>query len=150
MISALPATQADVDFCAEIEKASFSEPWSVYSFSKAVDDTDTLFYVAKNENSVLGYFVAGNICNEINLYTIAVRDDCRGYGIGHALLKTLKQQAVLSDALAVFLEVRESNQAAIALYKNNGFIEIGKRKAFYKKPTEDALLFALYLKEEII
>ena len=150
MISVMSATQADVDFCAEIENASFSEPWSVYSFSKAVDDADTLFYVAKNENGVLGYFVAGNICNEINLYTIAVRDDCRGCGIGHALLKTLKQQAVLSDALAVFLEVRESNQAAIALYKNNGFIEIGKRKAFYKKPTEDALLFALYLKEEII
>lgn len=148
MFSVLPAVQEDVTACVFLEEKYFSEPWSHLSFLNAVSDKDTLFYVAKYNSVVIGYFVAGRICDEINLYTIAVDENYRQQGFGNSLIEELIKCAVALHACAIYLEVRTSNTPAIRLYERYGFQQIGMRKDFYRKPTEDALLFALYLPKE--
>ncbi|MBE6811980.1 MAG: ribosomal-protein-alanine N-acetyltransferase [Ruminococcaceae bacterium] len=143
------ATQVDVFPCAQIEAENFSEPWSANALTDALTDTNSLFYVICVQNNAVGYYIAGNICDEINLYTIAVADEYKGKGCGKALLQHLIALSKLMSALFIGLEVRVSNERAIALYEQNGFIRNGKRPDFYKKPTEDAYLYTLYLNEEM-
>ncbi len=143
------ATQEDVAICVQIETQNFSEPWSEKSLTDAVNADNTLFYVICIDNKAIGYYVAGDICDEINLYTIAVADEYKGKGCGKALLQHLIALSKSMSALFIGLEVRVSNERAIALYEQNGFIRNGKRPDFYKKPTEDAYLYTLYLNEEM-
>ena len=82
-------------------------------------------------------FVAGD---EGDLANIAVLPSCRGLGIGGALLDEILEISRNDGAFRTFLEVRESNEAAIGLYSSRGFFEIGKRRRYYKNPTEDAVL----------
>ncbi len=142
------ASSADALVCAQIEADNFSEPWSEKSFLDAMSDKSTLFYVVCADNRVVGYYVARNICDEINLYTIAVDDNYKGYGFGKALLLHLIEQSQSQNALFIGLEVRASNAKAIALYERNGFVRTGNRCDFYKKPTEDAYLYTLLFNEE--
>lgn len=142
------AVPTDVAVCAQIEAENFSEPWSEKSFMDALTDSNTLFHVVCTDDKTFGYYVAGNICDEINLYTIAVADAYKGYGYGKALLQHLIDASKAMNALFIGLEVRVSNEKAISLYEQHGFICNGKRPGFYKKPTEDAYLYTLYLNEE--
>lgn len=142
------ATQEDVAICAQIEAQNFSEPWSDKSLTDAVNADNTLFYVICIDNKAIGYYVAGDICDEINLYTIAVADEFKGCGYGRTLLQHLIALSKSVNALFIGLEVRISNKKAISLYEKNGFVRNGKRTDFYKKPTEDAYLYTLYLNED--
>ena len=143
-----PAKIEDVPFCAALEMQCFSEPWSENSLRNAVMDSDTYFFVVVSENKLVGYFVAGNICDEINLYTIAVSPDVRGQGFGDALIAKLKDIAAQYNAIFIGLEVRPSNTNAVKLYERHGFLQTGRRPSFYRKPTEDALLYTLDFREE--
>ena len=138
----------DIAKCAKIENHTFSEPWSEKSFFDALHDSNYLFYVLCEDMQPIGYFVAENICDEINLYTIAIEDKHKGNGYGQALMQHLIEIAKSVKALLICLEVRISNMTAISLYKKNGFIQTGVRHNFYKKPSEDAYLFTLNLNNE--
>ncbi len=150
MISVRNARDNDLTFCCELESACFSEPWSKNAFFQSISAEDTYFRIADNNGTPAGYYVAGNICDEVNLYTIAVTPDCRKQGIGKALLCDLIDSAKNDNAVFVSLEVRESNENAKKLYESLQFECIGKRTSFYRKPTEDALLYMLKFKEEDI
>lgn len=150
MITVRNATDNDLIFCSELEIACFSEPWSKNAFFQSIAAEDTYFRVAENNGIPVGYYVAGNICDEVNLYTIAVTPDCRKQGIGKALLYDLINTAKNDNAVFVSLEVRESNENAKKLYESLQFECVGKRTSFYRKPTEDALLYMLKFKEEDI
>lgn len=144
------AQQQDIAVCAQIEKNSFSEPWSEKSLANALLNENTLFNVLCINDEVAGYYIADNICDEINLYTIAVADSFKGNGYGDALITHLISTAKRMQALFIGLEVRVSNSVAISLYEKNGFIRSGTRKAFYKKPTEDAYLYTLFFNNEVL
>lgn len=144
------AEEKDVVFCTKLEEQCFSEPWSCNAFRQSTDAQDTIFRIAEKDGRALGYYVAGNICNEINLYTIAVDPAFRQQGTGSALLEDLIRTAKREEAYFVGLEVRQSNQQAQKLYEKYGFVCNGKRPSFYRKPTEDALLYTLTIKEEIL
>ena len=138
----------DIAVCAQIEANSFSEPWSERSLTEAIQNENALFYVLSMNDNIVGYYVAENICDEINLYTIAVTDSSKGKGYGKALLSHLINKAKTMKAVFIGLEVRVSNLIAISLYEKNGFLKSGTRKAFYKKPVEDAHLYTLLLNYE--
>lgn len=142
------AQEQDIAVCALIEQKSFSEPWSEKSLTDALYDADMLFYVLCIDDEAIGYYVAGNICGEINLYTIAVATDKKGRGYGQVLLAHLINIAKANSAYFIGLEVRVSNVVAISLYEKNGFIRSGKRPDFYKKPNEDAYLYTLFFNNE--
>jgi len=99
-------------------------------FAVALDATDRL----------LGYAVTWFVLDEAELANIAVSPDVRGRGVGAVLLGGAIATAEARGSESMFLEVRASNVSAIALYTSHGFVEINRRKSYYKKPVEDALI----------
>jgi [ribosomal protein S18]-alanine N-acetyltransferase len=88
-----------------------------------------------------GLLVAAHVAAEWELENIAVSPSARRRGIGRQLLNALQAQAAQVKSAAIFLEVRESNTAARALYEKAGFMQTGRRKAYYSDTQEDAILY---------
>lgn len=130
----------DLGQIAQIEKASFSMPWSEKSFEEALDNPNAFYVVAEEEGRVAGYCGAYLILDEADVNQVAVDSSRRNQGIGKKLMEALLERLEQAGASAVTLEVRKSNQTAIALYESLGFATEGIRKNFYEKPVEDALI----------
>lgn len=86
-----------------------------------------------------------HVLDEGQITNIAVKPEYRRFGIASALLEHLKKSAKELGIILMELEVREGNQAAIGLYKKQGFETVGRRRRYYKNPTEDAILMNLEL-----
>lgn len=136
------ATVADVGAIADLEKMAFSDPWSVAEFSKVVTSHWTIFLVAveSGRSEIAGYVVISTVIDESEVLNLAVAPSYRGTGLGGMLLDAGLANALEAGAGSVFLEVRESNVAARALYASRGFGEISRRKRYYGNPVEDALV----------
>ena len=96
--------------------------------------------------SLLGFLIARFLTPDCELENIAVSPVVRRRGIGRQLLEALKLAASETNCESVFLEVRESNQAARAFYESVGFKRDGSRKSYYSNPMEDAILYRLALR----
>ncbi len=131
------ASTADLDAIARIEAASFADPWPRRAFQAHLGDP---FFVAESAHGVAGYLVARLMGDEAEILNVAVRPDARGAGIGRTLLEGALVALKGLKAMAVFLEVRVSNVAARRLYETVGFTEVGRRRAYYAAPVEDALI----------
>ena len=125
-----------------IENQSFTKPWKQISFLRELQLPFSLFYVAESKKEIIGYTIAWNVKSEIQLNKIAVKPEFRLNGIGTALLQFLIAK-VPPAAQELHIEVREHNHSALAFYRKNGFVEIGRRKNYYLR--EDAIL----MKKEI-
>lgn len=101
---------------------------------------------AAPDQGLLGFLVARLLPPECELENIAVAPSIRRRGIGSQLLEALRRAAKDTNCESVFLEVRESNQAARAFYESVGFKREGRRKSYYSKPSEDAILYRLALR----
>ncbi len=131
------AVQSDLAAMCEIEKECIADPWSLAAFESSFASEGAVFLAAEAENGeVCGFITANAVLDEINIYNVAVREGFRRLGIASALLSELEKLKPYS----INLEVRESNASAIALYEKCGFEQVGKRKNFYSKPTENAVL----------
>lgn len=95
---------------------------------------------------LLGFLIARSLAPECELENIVVSPAARRTGIGSQLLDALKRAASETNCASVFLEVRESNQAARAFYEGVGFKQDGRRKSYYSSPSEDAILYRLALR----
>ena len=84
--------------------------------------------------------IVAAVLDEAEVLNLAVSPSCRGLGVGGMLLDAALSEAAAAGATSVFLEVRESNVAARALYASRGFTEISRRSRYYRKPVEDALV----------
>ncbi len=144
-----PARADDVPHVAAIERASFSDPWSRRSFAELLDRPEVYFVVAAAQpappaatppGGVLGYAVAWFVVGEGEVANIAVHQGCRGQGVGASLLDDVLREAEARTVDTVFLEVRESNVPARALYASRDFHPVGRRRNYYRSPVEDALL----------
>ena len=142
-----PAEADDLDAIVAIERASFSDPWPRGAFLSLIRRDDVHVVVAVPEATpapgapaVLGYAIAWFIVGEGEVGNVAVHPDARGRGIGARLLDAALAEAGRREAEVVFLEVRESNDAARRLYASRGFVEVGRRKRYYRRPVEDALV----------
>ena len=130
----------DTASVAELEADSFSEPWQQQDFANAVADDKYIYLVALDKDVVVGYAGCFVVADSSDITNIAINKEYRRLGIGAKLLEILKEQAMLKGAKEIFLEVRESNEAAIKLYYKSGFDKVGMRKNFYSKPTENAII----------
>jgi len=122
-----------------IEQASFTDPWSVRDFRECVA-SDVLFFVAAARSGVDGYVVAQDAADEGEILNLAVAPARQRGGIGRALVGQVLTTLAQRGARRVFLEVRESNAAARALYAALGFEEVGRRTRYYRRPVEDAIV----------
>lgn len=136
-----PATVHDLASVAAIERVAFSDPWSLRSFREALDSRSVYFACARSDaGGVLGYVVAWFVADQGEIANIAVAPDQRGHGVGRALLDAALGEAAGRGISAVFLEVRDSNQRARELYASRGFEEVGRRRRYYRRPVEDAIV----------
>ena len=107
----------------------------------AAPDGTTRTALVIEEEQVVGFIVARAIGEEWEIENVAVAGQARRRGLGTRLLGELLDLARTRGARSVFLEVRESNVAARALYEKWAFVESGRRKAYYQGPEEDALIY---------
>ena len=144
-----PARMDDVDQIAGIEAVSFPCPWSKKLIGQEIlHGGPTRFIVAEPASSsgILGYISYSVVAEEIHVMNLATRPNFRRQGIARTLLVGCIETGRNEGAGVVHLEVRESNTAAIQLYNQLRFRQVGRRTRYYVKPVEDALLFSLELK----
>ena len=122
---------------AELEKECFSKPWSEKAILDAREN-NTIFLVAQQEEKIIGYAGLQIILDEGYITNVAVTKEHRCKGVAKALMEKLIEMAEEKNLAFVTLEVRESNLAAINLYKKFGFEKEGERKNFYENPKENA------------
>ncbi len=131
---------------AAIEKECFSQPWSEESLITELGNDFARFFVAKINGDIVGYIGAHNILGEVYITNVAVLSKYRNKGIATGLINHLLKRVKEENADFVTLEVRKSNNKAIALYEKTGFSLVGKRIGFYENPKEDAFLMTYYIK----
>lgn len=140
-----PARNADAMPLAEIERRCFSDPWSMAGIEETIQHGTTLGFVAELSGRVTGYLMIRTSGEEGEILNLAVLPEHRRRGIARELLArgiaALRSQGVTE----AYLEVRESNQAAISLYGANGFTPVGMRPHYYRSPPEDALVLRVQI-----
>lgn len=132
--------EAHVSQVAALEKLCFSDPWSENSVASELDNPLSLWLIAEEEGTVLGYVGSQTVLDETDMMNIAVHPDCRRRGIAAALITELVSCLKEGGSRILRLEVRQSNAPAIALYESLGFLQLGLRKNYYRNPKEDALI----------
>jgi ribosomal-protein-alanine N-acetyltransferase len=137
-----PATNADLNEIVQIERESFADPWTEEAFRRLIAGHSAIFQVVgyPPEQAVAGYVIAFAIGEDAELLNIAVRRESRGKGLAGQMLDAVLIQLAGRGVRNAFLEVRESNAAARSLYESRGFTEIGRRRNYYRRPVEDALV----------
>ena len=136
----IPMTQSHVAQVAALEQVCFSDPWSEASVAGELANELSLWLVAVEGETVLGYVGSQTVLDSTDILNVAVSPDHQGCGIGRALLTELEQRLRQQGVTEVLLEVRPSNAPAIALYTSLGFIQVGRRPNYYLNPREDALI----------
>ena len=132
--------EADIPQLAELEKLCFSDPWSVSAFTYELKNPLSLWLVAAQQDKVLGYVGSQTVMDESDMMNIAVAAEYRRQGIGGQLVKELIGQLAERGSKSLSLEVRVSNESAIALYNKLGFQQVGRRPGYYRNPKEDAYI----------
>lgn len=140
-----PLAESDLDRVMEIERACFSTPWKDTTFRGLMRRADTDLVGAEQDRRLVGYAVCWTVVDQSELGNVAVAEEARGAGIGRALVEAVVERVRDRGSRECFLEVRESNQVAQALYRDMGFEVVGRRKAYYALPLEDALVMRLYV-----
>lgn len=136
-----PATVSDVAIMAEIEHAAFSDPWPASAFRDLLAASHARVCVAVDAHDrAVGYCVLLQAADEAEIANIAVAATHRDRGIAGRLLDVAIAETTITGVTSVYLEVRLSNTAARALYRSRGFEQVGRRAAYYRFPTEDALV----------
>ena len=135
-----PMLSCHVPAVAALEQASFSTPWSEKSIGEELNNEWAIWYVALEEGTLLGYIGVQFGLDGGDIMTIATAPEARNRGLGQKLVETILDIFREKDLGYLTLEVRPSNAPALRLYEKLGFQEVGRRKKYYREPTEDALL----------
>jgi ribosomal-protein-alanine N-acetyltransferase len=124
---------------ASIERAAFSDPWSERDLNDCVE-SGVPFLVAHQGDVVIGYVVAQHAVDEAEILNLGVAPARQHKGIGRALVQAMLARLRQAEVTTVFLEVRESNGVARRLYGDLGFADVGRRRDYYRRPVEDAVV----------
>ena len=141
--------EGDLDTIISMEEAVYPFPWTRGIFYDCLN-IGYLCRVLETKGKIIGYAVMSVAVGEAHLLTIVVDKNVQGKGYGKKILNEMIQYAVYDNAGTMYLEVRTSNKAAIQLYHERGFNELGIRSNYYpaENGREDALILALDLSFE--
>jgi ribosomal-protein-alanine N-acetyltransferase len=136
----VPADARHIDALMGVMRASFDpafgEAWSTLQLGGTLALDSSFARQALDIAGVAqGFTLSRSAGPEVEILLIAVHPDVRGRGVGRALMSTVCVDAQLRGASEIFLEVRENNQAALALYRQSGFREVGRRPNYYAGAT---------------
>ena len=132
----------DVTAVYEIERDCFGDPWTADAICMASKEKGRSVFVAVDDGYVIGYGLIQQVLDECEILRIAVSSDHRRKGAGRLLMDEMIKEAGKTGARIFYLEVRESNLAAIGLYRKLKFTESGMRNGYYSNPTENAILMS--------
>lgn len=132
----------DLEQVMVIENENFSVPWTETGFFSFLIRQDAMFLVAEEDGQVLGYCGVLTVLDEGDITNVSVDKKYQGQGIGKALVRGLIDKTVEAGVTTLHLEVRKSNESAIALYEKMGFEKTGIRKNYYEAPAEDGILMS--------
>ena len=139
----------DLEGVMVIEKENFSVPWTEMGFFSFLLRDDTMFLVAEEEGEIIGYMGIMMVLDEGEITNVSVSKYGRRRGIGRSLVGEMIRRMKKRGIVTLHLEVRKSNDAAIALYSSFGFVKDGERKMYYEEPVEDAVLMSCHTSNAI-
>ncbi len=145
--------------CARIHAQSFPHPWSAEEFESLLAGRDVIAHWASLGTSLafgfwrpggapVGFVLSRRAADQAEILTIAVAPKTRKKGIGAALLATHLPTLAAAGVKSLFLEVEAGNKAAIRLYQNFGFRQVGERKAYYRT-ADGSRATALVLRRDL-
>lgn len=140
-----PTVRSDLPAMVALERAAFSDPWTARQLEDALDADGALGMVAEQGGEVIGSVLGRVVADEGEILTLAVVPRLRRRGLGRVLLDAAIAACRIAGAATVWLEVRDSNAAAKAMYRSAGFVAAGLRRSYYRRPTEDAVVLCLRL-----
>lgn len=142
-------TLRDLDAVLAIEARAYGWPWSRGNFVDTLAAGHVAEVLEDRDAGVIGYFVAMTGVGELHLLNVTVAPEWQGQGLGSALLEAVVAHGRDRGLAELWLEVRESNHLARALYGRRGFAEVGLRRAYYPAAgrREDAVVMRLALTE---
>lgn len=141
----------DLDAVMAIEAGAYSFPWSRGNFIDSLAAGYHAQVLEDAEAGIVGYFVAMPGVNELHLLNITVAPAWQGRGLAHRMLDALQAQGRAQGLAMLWLEVRDSNERARALYRQRGFAEVGRRRGYYPaahSTREDAIVMSARLLPE--
>ena len=133
-------TNADVTALAEIERRCFTDPWSQSGIRETIQYETAIALLVELGGVVTGYLMVRISGEEGEILNLAVLPEHRRRGIARELLERGFAALTAAGVREAYLEVRESNQAALTLYSAKGFRIVGMRPHYYGSPVEDALV----------
>ena len=122
----------------------FDDFWSYNILKQELENDKSKYFVAKQENEIVGFAGVMLIIDEVNIMNIVVRKNKRKLGIGSLLLNEIIRFSKIHSAASITLEVNEKNIPAIKLYEKYGFKQVGLRKKYYNN-EDNAILMDLVL-----
>lgn len=126
-----------IDAIYSISNSNIKNSWSIKSFTEDFNNIFSEYFSLMYKNQVIGFLSIWIIIDEITITNISIHNKYRGIGLSNYLMKYLIDNY---NEYTIFLEVRESNNIAINLYKKFNFKEIGIRRKYYKSPIENAII----------
>jgi ribosomal-protein-alanine N-acetyltransferase len=144
-LSLLWALPEHADAISQLHGRSFDEGWDAGTVARLLANPGSVALLASaGAPPIIGAFVLAHVAaDEAEILMVAVDPEWRRQGVAARLIDGVKRGAQRGGAQALFLEVAESNAAAIALYLKTGFTETGHRKGYYARPDgtrEDAIV----------
>ena len=142
MLTIRPASPNDVPAILGLEQqAPLAAHWTSEQYSKLV--AGGIVLVGEDSGNLCGFVAANALAGEWEIENVVVASKLLRLDIASQLLRDLIRRAESAPASVLLLEVRESNLPARRLYEKHGFAEEGRRRAYYRDPKEDAILYAL-------
>ncbi|MEN6349807.1 MAG: ribosomal protein S18-alanine N-acetyltransferase [Syntrophomonas sp.] len=138
-------TVSDIEQVMIIENDSFSLPWSRDSYMNEFNNKFASYVICDVRGQVAGYAGIWVVFEEAHVTNVAVSRNYRQAGIGEALMEELERIARNKKATRILLEVRPSNNPALAMYRKMGFLATGLRKKYYSDNDEDAIVMTKFL-----
>jgi len=139
------AAPRDARAIAALERRCFADPWSEESFRESITAAWSFVLAAEEYGELCGYVVGREVAGSGEILNLAVSPEGRRRGLGRRLLDAALAALGSRGAEEIFLEVRESNAGARALYAAAGFRPVGQRTGYYRYPSENALVLRLPL-----
>lgn len=140
-IKIVPLEEYHIPAVWEIEKENFTQPWSMTSFKDMMDSGYVMSFGAlDSQGTIIGYALASYVADTGEILDIAVSAESKRRGVGGMLLDAVHSSLNIKGVSECFLEVRENNLPAIALYNKFGYAPVGVRKNYYTCPKENAIM----------
>lgn len=134
----------DLPEIVKIEKSAYLFPWTEDNFKDELKRPLTMAIGLKNDDFLIGYCLFWHLGPEIHLLNIAVDNNWQGRGAGKKLLNSMIEFGRVTNVDIFLLEVQAKNSKAQNMYRNFGFIEVGRRPGYYQDEGDDAILMSRF------